>query len=196
METYKGIKAIEAKTRKEWRKWLEKNHQTEKSVWLIIHHKSRNIKSVYYDEAVEEAICFGWIDSVANKRDGESKYQFFSQRKPTSNWSRLNRERAAKMIDQKLMTASGQALIDIALKTGTWEALIDVENAVIPSDLKKMFDKNKAAFKHFQAFPVSSKRIILEWILNAKKPETRQQRIEQAVELAAKNIRANHWQPR
>ncbi|HVM86812.1 MAG TPA: hypothetical protein VMT76_01400 [Puia sp.] len=94
MEIYKKIKAVSARTRKDWRKWLEKNHQSEKSVWLIIYHKTSKTKSVYYNEAVEEAICFGWIDSLANKRDAESRYQLFSQRKPKSNWSKLNRERA------------------------------------------------------------------------------------------------------
>ena len=78
MELHNDIKTFHAKTRKEWRKWLEKNHQSEKSVWLIIYHKDSATKSVYYDEAVEEAICFGWIDSIAHKRDEESKFQFFA----------------------------------------------------------------------------------------------------------------------
>jgi len=193
METYKNIKAVSAKSRKEWRKWLEKNHQSEKSVWLIIFHKTSRTKSVYHEEAIEEAICFGWIDSIANKRDGESKYQLFSQRKPKSNWSKLNRERAEKMIAKKLVTSAGQAMIDLAKKTGTWEALVDVQNSVIPDDLQKQFNKNRTALKNFEAFPPSSKRIILEWILNAKKPETRLQRITQTVTLAAKNIKANHY---
>lgn len=193
MESFKSIKAVAAKTREEWRKWLEKNNKSEKSVWLIIYHKTSKTKSIYYDEAVEEALCFGWIDSIANKRDGDSRYQFFAQRKPKSNWSKLNRKRAEKMIAQNLMTPTGQAMIDLAKKTGTWEALVDVQNSVIPYDMQKLFDKNKTAFKNIQAFPPSSKRIILEWILNAKKPETRLQRITQTVELAAKNIKANHY---
>ncbi|PWU00327.1 MAG: hypothetical protein C5B52_09185 [Bacteroidetes bacterium] len=193
MELHNGIKTFHATSRKEWRKWLQKNSQLEKSVWLIIFHKTSERKSVYYEEAVEEAICFGWIDSIGHKRDGESKYQFFAQRKPKSNWSKLNRERAEKMIAKKLMTPAGQALIDLAKKNGTWEALVDVQNSVIPQDLQKLFDKNNAAFINFQAFPPSSKRIILEWILNAKKPETRLQRIRQTVELASKNIKANHY---
>jgi uncharacterized protein YdeI (YjbR/CyaY-like superfamily) len=193
MEVYKGIKAIQAKDRKSWRKWLEKNHQTEKSVWLIIFHKDSETHSVYYEEAVEEAICYGWIDSIANKRDANSKYQFFSQRKPKSNWSRLNRQRAEKMINEKRMTSAGMPMIELAKKNGNWEALVDVQNSVIPEDLQKRFDKNTTALKNFLAFPPSSKRIILEWILNAKRPETRQQRIEQTVELAAKNIKANHY---
>jgi uncharacterized protein YdeI (YjbR/CyaY-like superfamily) len=193
MELHNGTNTFHATSRKEWRKWLQKNSQSEKSVWLIIYHKTSETKSVYYEEAVEEAICFGWIDSIAHKRDEESKYQFFAQRKPKSNWSKLNRERAEKMIAQKLITPAGQALIDLAKQNGTWDALVDVQNSVVPADLQKLFHKNKTAFKNFQAFPPSSKRIILEWILNAKKPETRLQRINQTIELAARNIKANHY---
>ena len=147
MELHKNAPTFHAKTRKEWRKWLEKNHQSEKSVWLIIYHQSSEVKTVYYEEAVEEAICFGWIDSIAHKRDEESKYQFFAQRKPKSNWSKANRERAQKMIDQGLMAPSGQKLIDMAKKTGTWEALVDVQNSIIPEDLQKQLNKNKMALK-------------------------------------------------
>ena len=193
MELYKDIKTFYARNRTEWRKWLAKNHQSEKSVWLIIYHKSSPTPSVYHDEAVEEAICFGWIDSIAHKRDDESKYQFFAIRKPKSNWSKINRDRAEKMIKEKRIKPAGQATIDLAKKTGTWTALVDVQNSVIPPDLQKAFNRNKAAFKNFNAFPPSSKRIILEWILNAKRPETRLQRIIQTVELASKNLRANHY---
>ncbi|HUM46468.1 MAG TPA: YdeI/OmpD-associated family protein [Chitinophagales bacterium] len=188
-----GITTHYAKTRKEWRKWLEKNHAAEKSVWLIIYHKESKTPSVYYNEAVEEALCFGWIDSKANKRDAESFYLFFAQRKLKSNWSKANRDRVEKLIAQGQMTKTGQAMIDLAKKTGTWTALEGVQNSVIPTDLQKLFSKNKKAFTHFNAFPPSSKRIILEWILNAKRPETRQKRIQETVELAEKNIRANHY---
>jgi uncharacterized protein YdeI (YjbR/CyaY-like superfamily) len=196
MELHNTISAFHAKDRKEWRKWLTKNHKVEKSVWLIIYHKNSDTPSVYYDEAVEEALCFGWIDSVAHKRDHESKYQYFAPRKAKSNWSKLNRERAERMITEKKMKPAGQAMIDLAMKTGTWTALVDIENAVIPPDLQKAFNKNKTALKNFTAFPPSSKRIILEWIRSAKRAETRQQRIEKAVALAAKNIRANHYIPK
>ena len=192
-ELKNGIKTFYAKARKQWRNWLQKNHAKEKAVWLIIYHKKSKTPSVYYNEAVEEALCFGWIDSKANKRDDESAFQSFAQRKPKSNWSKLNRERAAKMIEQDLMHESGQAMIDLAKKSGTWEALSDVQNSVVPQDLKKLFSNNKPAQKNFEAFPPSSKRIILEWILNAKRPETRSKRIEETVKLAVKNIKANHY---
>lgn len=193
MELHNGIKTFHARNRQEWRRWLVKNHQSGRSVWLIIYHKSSGAKSVYYDEAVEEAICFGWIDSIANKRDEESKYQFFAKRKPKSNWSKANKERAKKMIAEGLMTQSGQEVIDLAKHSGTWEALVDVQNSVIPDDLQKLLNKNKKACKNFLSFPPSSKRIILEWILNAKKDETRQKRILETVRLAELNIKANHY---
>jgi uncharacterized protein YdeI (YjbR/CyaY-like superfamily) len=193
MELHNNIQTFYATTREEWRTWLEKNHETLKSVWLIIYHKNSDFKCVNYDEAVEEAICYGWIDSIAHKRDEESKYQYFGKRKPMSNWSKSNRVRVEKMMQQGLMTPSGQILIDLAKKTGTWEALVDVQNSIIPEDLQKKLDENKSALKNFLAFPPSSKRIILEWILNAKREETRQKRIEETVRLAADNIRANHY---
>ena len=186
-------KCFYAKSRKEWRKWLMKNHQSEKFVWLIIHHKESKTPSVYYNEAVEEALCFGWIDSKGNKRDSESFYLFFAQRNPKSNWSKLNKERVEKMTAQGLMTASGQKLIDLAKMNGTWTAMEEIDNLVIPADLKKMFARNKKASKNFEAFSTSSKKIILNWILTAKRAETREQRIKQAVELATKNIKANHY---
>jgi uncharacterized protein YdeI (YjbR/CyaY-like superfamily) len=193
MELHNGLPTYHAKNRKEWRQWLTKNHQSEKSVWLIIYHKSSATPSVYYEEAVEEALCFGWIDSIAHKRDTESKYQFFAVRKPKSNWSKANRERVERMMAKKQMKPAGLAMVELAKKNGTWTALVDVQNSVIPPDLQAAFKKNKTAFKNFEAFPPSSKRIILEWILNAKKPETREQRIKQTVELAEKNIKANHY---
>lgn len=193
METKNGVKAFYAPTRSAWRNWLTKNHVKEKSVWLIIFHKGSETKSVVYDEAVEEALCFGWIDSKPNKRDDESYYLFFAQRKPSSNWSRANRERAEKMIASRRMTKAGQAMIDLAKKTGKWEALEKVQMNVVPDDLALALKKSKAAQTNFEGFPPSSKRIILEWILNAKKAETRKKRIEETVSLAAKNIKANHY---
>lgn len=192
METLNGIPTFHARTRKDWRRWLEKNHQSQTSVYLLIYHKTSKTPSVYYDEAIEEALCFGWIDSKANKRDDESYYLSFTRRKPKGHWSKVNRALAEKLIKQGLMTPGGQAFIDLAKATGTWDGLAEAQDAVIPADLQKLFNKNKTAFKNFQAFPPSSRRMILEWILKAKKPETRQQRIEQTVTLAAQNIRANH----
>jgi uncharacterized protein YdeI (YjbR/CyaY-like superfamily) len=182
-----------AKSRAEWRKWLEQNHQSEKSVWLVIPHKNSKLPGVSYEEAVEEALCFGWIDSRANRKDSETYYLLIAKRNPKSYWSQSNRERAEKLIRQGLMTKAGLDMIELAKKIGTWTALEKIQNAEIPEDLQLLFDQNKAAFKNFQLFPTSSKQIILYWISNAKRPETRQKRIEETVALAEKNIRANEF---
>jgi uncharacterized protein YdeI (YjbR/CyaY-like superfamily) len=122
METNKGVETFHAKTRQQWRKWLEKNSQSKKEVYLILYHKKSSTKSVPYSEAVEEALCFGWIDSLKNKRDAESAYQRFSPRKPNSNWSNSNKERVERMVKEGLMTGHGQKLIDLAKEKGKWEA--------------------------------------------------------------------------
>lgn len=122
METKDGKQAVYAITRKEWRRWLEENSQTEKSVWLILYHKKSKMESVNLNDATEEALCFGWIDSLCKKRDAESYYLTFTPRNPKkSKWSKPNIERATRMIEQGKMTPQGQLLIDIAKETGKWE---------------------------------------------------------------------------
>jgi len=192
-EIHRGTKAVSAPTRKIWRTWLAKNHEKETSVWLIIFHKKSRQASVYYDEAVEEALCFGWVDSVSNSRNEESSYLYFAKRKPKSNWSKANKDRVEKLTKLGLIMPAGQAMIDLAKQTGTWTALEVVDQLTIPPDMQKLFDKNKTAEKNFLAFPASTRRGILEWILNAKRSETRQKRIEETVTLAAQNIRANQY---
>ena len=123
MEMKDGKLAIYAKDRKEWRAWLEQNSQIEKSVWLILFHKKSDVTSVDRIEATEEALCFGWIDSLCKKRGKESYYLTFSPRKgKRSNWSEPNIERTKKMIKEGRMTAQGQVLIDIAKQAGKWES--------------------------------------------------------------------------
>jgi uncharacterized protein YdeI (YjbR/CyaY-like superfamily) len=193
MELKNGIKTFHAKTRKDWRDWLEKNHESEKSILLVIYKKECNTPSVYYPEAVDEALCFGWIDSKPNKRDEDSYYQFFSKRNVKSNWSKVNKDKVSKLIKEGLMYSSGLKMIELAKKSGTWNALDEVESLKIPEDLDDLFQKKRIALQNWEAFPPSSKRGILEWILNAKKKETREKRIEETVRLAAENIRANHY---
>ena len=120
METNKGIEAVYAITRQEWRNWLAENCQSKKAVCLILHHKKSANKGISYAESIEEALCYGWIDSKANKRDADSFYLQFTPRKPKSNWSKPNVERVNRMIAQGLMTEHGQKFIDIAKETGKW----------------------------------------------------------------------------
>src|SRR3954468_22344573 len=136
-ELKNGIKAFYAKSRKLWRAWLEKNGEKEKSVWLIMHKKESEFPSVLYDEAVEEALCFGWIDSKANKRDAQSYYQFFTKRNPKSKWSIVNKARVDKLIAEGHMHERGLAAIELAKQNGTWAALDKVGQLTIPEDLQK-----------------------------------------------------------
>jgi len=182
-----------APDRRAWRNWLQQNHKSSHNVWLILHHKTNPAPSVNYQEAVEEAIAFGWIDSKANKRDKDSYLQYFARRQPKSYWSRINRERAQKMIDLGLMTKSGFEMIEIARKTGHWEAMEEVEQSIVPPDLKEKLDRNEKARRNFTAFSPSSKRVILSWILDARRPETRNKRIEAAVKLAEDNIKVPRY---
>jgi uncharacterized protein YdeI (YjbR/CyaY-like superfamily) len=188
IEKKNGIRTFNPENRSAWRKWLAANHTSTEPVCLIVFHKKSKTPNITYDEAVEEALCFGWIDNKGMKRDEESMYLQFTPRKEKSNWSKLNRDRAEKMIQEGLMTKAGQVFIDMAKKSGKWDAALEAD--VIPPDLQKVFDKKKKAFKNFESFAPSSKRLIIQWILEAKKAETRQQRIEKTVELAAQNIKA------
>jgi uncharacterized protein YdeI (YjbR/CyaY-like superfamily) len=193
MELKDNIKTFHAKTQKDWRNWLENNHNKEKSVWLIIYQKESVIPSVYYPESVDEALCFGWIDSKPNKRDDESYYQFFSKHNPKSNWSKVNKDKVARLMADGLIAPAGLEAIELAKKTGTWTALDDVDNLTIPNDMQKMLDQNKEALANWEKFPPSTRRGILEWILNAKQAETRLKRITETVTLAEKNVRANQY---
>lgn len=188
---YKNMPAFYAASRNAWRQWLQKNHAEEKSVWLILFKKQSDTPSVNYSEAVEEALCFGWIDSVANKRDENSYYQYFAKRKPKSNWSKSNKQRVEKLEAAGLIAEAGYAMIQLAKETGTWNALDDIEKLIVPPDLEKQFQANTKANNNWNGFSASARRGILEWISNAKRPETRNKRIAETVSLAAQNIKAN-----
>lgn len=180
--------------RQAWRRWLEAHHTQAHSVWLVLAKKSGGITSVSRDDAVDEALCFGWIDSVINARDASTYRLRFSPRKPGSGWSRVNKQRIAQLTQQGVMHPAGLARIEAAKRDGSWAKLDAVETLTLPPDLKKALAGNKAAKANFAVFPRSAARAILEWIGNAKQPETRARRIDETVKLAAQNIRAN--QPR
>jgi len=192
-ETYKGTDTITAEDRKHWRKWLSAHQSSEKRIWLIIFHKDSGIASINYEEAVEEALCYGWIDSLPNKRDDQSYYQLFSKRNPKSNWSRKNKLLVEKLMNQSRMTSAGLTMVEQSKQSGTWSALDGVENLITPPDLKAALEKNPFAEENFESFPPSVKRGILEWIFNAKRPETRAKRIEETATKASQNIRANQF---
>lgn len=175
-----------------WRAWLDKHCQTAESVWLIVYHRKSKIPSVHFHEAIENALCFGWVDSKAHGRDDDSFYLYFSPRDPKSPWSSISRRRAERMIAASLMTPHGHALVDLAKRIGTWDSLTAARQGIIPDDLQLLFDQNAVAAKHFHAFPESSQRVILEWIAKARRVETRHRRLAETVRLATINVRANH----
>ena len=176
-----------------WRAWLEANHATEKSLFLIIYHKKSGVESVYYPEVVDEALCFGWVDSTPKKRDEHSYYVLFARRNPKSLWSAVNKAKVERLLAEDRMAPAGLYMVELAKKTGTWTALDGVSALEMPADLEAAFATEPQARAYFEAFPPSARRGILEWILTAKRPETRSQRIAETVRLAAKNERANQW---
>ena len=186
--------SIHPLTRAEWRTWLEGNHTQTTGVWLINYKKATGKPRLEYEESVEEALCFGWIDSVANKLDEERSMLWFAPRKPGSGWSRPNKERIERLIQSGLMMPAGLAKIAAAQQDGSWNALDAVEALEIPPDLATALAENPPAADSFANFPRSVKRGILDWIRQAKRPETRAKRVEATARLAAANIRANQRQ--
>lgn len=185
--------AIHPLTRAEWRAWLAANHTQPQGIWMISYKKATGKPFVPYDEAVEEALCFGWIDSKPNKLDAERSMLWFAPRKPGTGWSRPNKERVARMLAAGLMMPAGIAKVEAAQQDGSWSALDAVENLEIPPDLAAALAAYDAASDHFAAFPRSVKRGILEWIANAKTASTRAKRIAETAQLAQENRRANQW---
>jgi uncharacterized protein YdeI (YjbR/CyaY-like superfamily) len=181
-------------TRAEWRRWLEQNHTRTQGVWLISFKKATGKPRVEYDEAVEEALCFGWIDSKSLKLDDERTMLWFTARKRGTGWSKPNKERVERLIAAGLMTEAGMVKITAAQHDGSWNALDAVEALEIPLDLAAALAGYPSAQANFEAFPRSVKRSILEWIASAKTPATRAKRVEETARLAADNIRANQWQ--
>lgn len=185
--------SIHPTTRSAWRTWLSKNHDLGEGIWLISWKKISGKPQIAYDELVEEALCFGWIDSKPNKLDEQRSMLWFAPRKSGSGWSRLNKERIERAIATGIMMPSGLAKIEAAKKEGSWNALDAVEALEIPPDLLQAFTKNNIAAENFEKFPRSVKRGILEWIENAKTATTRTKRITETADLAANNERANQW---
>ncbi len=177
--------------RGEWRDWLAKNHAKFTGIWFVYFKKTTGKPRVSYDEAVEEALCFGWIDSVPRKFDDERSKLLFTTRRPKSVWSMLNKTRIEKLIENGLMTEIGLAKIEAAKRDGSWNALDASDNLEIPKDLGKEFKIEKEAEKNFDAFSDSVKRTILAWIGSAKRSETRNARVVKTVEMAKQNKRAN-----
>lgn len=172
------------KSQTEWRQWLAENHISKQSVWLVYYAKASDKPSIAWSNAVDEALCFGWIDSRKIKIDEETSHQFFSRRKPKSTWSKINKEKVRQLISNGQMTQAGLDCIAIAKQNGSWTMLDEVEELIIPDDLEQAFVKHKGSKDFFLSLSRSARKMMLASIVFAKRPETRQKRIDEIALLA------------
>jgi uncharacterized protein YdeI (YjbR/CyaY-like superfamily) len=190
-----GRPLVHPKSRRAWRAWLERNHATSDGVWLATFRTATGKPRVGYPEAVEEALCFGWIDSKHKRLDEERSILWMSPRSPASGLSKVNKERVARLEAAGLMAEPGSRAVEAARRSGAWSKLDSAESLEVPDDLAEAFRRNAAARVNYDAFPPSSKKVILFWIASAKRAETRARRIDETVRLAEQNLRANHPRP-
>lgn len=170
-----------------WRNWLRDHYGTYTGVYLVFYKVTSEKASMRWEEAVQVALCYGWIDSTVKKIDEERRKQLFTPRKPKSVWSALNKKYITSLIAEGLMHQSGLDKINAAKKDGSWKALDDVENLIIPEDLQQAFNNNPTAFKNYNAFSKTYKKSYLYWLNSAKRTATREKRIEEIIKLCNAN---------
>lgn len=172
-----------------WRIWLQEHHVSKQAVWLVIYNKASGKPTISWSDAVDVALCFGWIDSKKIAVDQEKSYQFFSKRKPKGTWSKINKDKVAQLMSGGLMTNAGLAVIETAKQNGSWTILDVVDALLIPEDLEKEFKTRAGSKDFFLSLSKSAKKAILQWIVLARRPETRQKRILEVAELAAQKLK-------
>jgi uncharacterized protein YdeI (YjbR/CyaY-like superfamily) len=173
--------------RSAWRDWLAANHGSSRGVHFVTWRRASGRAPIPYEDAVEEALCVGWIDSKAGTLDDERSTLWMSPRRPQSGWSRPNKQRIERLIAAGLMLPAGVAAIEEAKRRGTWTLLDDVEDLVVPDDLAAAFDAAPGARANWDRFSRSVRRSRLEWIVQARRPETRASRVAVTAARAARN---------
>jgi len=191
-----GRPMIDPPDRAAWRAWLAENHTRPEGIWVVMDRRGTNPTAVDYEEAVEEALCFGWIDSKVVKLDAGRTLQWFSPRRPRGTWARTNKARVERLTAAGLMMPAGLAVIEQAKRDGTWTLLDDVEDHVVPDDLVAAFAASPPARENWDAFSRSARRAILVWIVQAQRPETRAARVAETARRAAVNEKANEPRPK
>lgn len=176
----------------EWRNWLHENHANSTGVYLIFYKVDSLVESMRWEEAVQVAICYGWIDSTVKRLDSEKRKQAFTPRKDKSVWSKLNKSYVEKLVLENLMHESGFAKIETAKINGSWSSLDEVEDLIMPLDLKNAFEENKKAFQNYQGFSPSYRKSYLYWLNQAKREETRNNRIIEIINCCENNIKARN----
>lgn len=180
-------------SQKDWREWLQENHNSKQSIWLICYKKKANKPTINWSDAVDEALCFGWIDSTRKSIGDDAFIQFFTKRKPNSVWSKINKAKIERLIQDGLMQNAGYEIIEKAKENGSWIILDEAEELTIPEDLEKEFEANQGSKDFFMSLSKSVKKGILQWIVLAKRPETRQNRIKEIASLAAQNLKPKQF---
>jgi uncharacterized protein YdeI (YjbR/CyaY-like superfamily) len=180
---------VQPDDRAAWRAWLEANHATARGVWLVSWRPRSGRVSLDYEAAIEEALCFGWVDSTGGRVDDERGKLYFAPRKARSVWAASNKARVERLIREGRMTPAGLAVIELAKANGSWEILDSVERLEVPADLAAALAASPAAAANFAAFTPSARKLFLGAIALARRPETRARRIRTVVEAAARNER-------
>jgi uncharacterized protein YdeI (YjbR/CyaY-like superfamily) len=178
---------------KDWRKWLELNHYKKEAVWLIFYKKKSPSHNLSWSDSVDEALCFGWIDSVKKTIDKEKYRQYFSKRKANSTWSKINKDKVDYLASENLMKEAGVKTIEIAKKNGSWSMLDEVDALEIPEVLKIEFDKRVGSLDYYKSLSNSAKKILLAWVILAKRTETRQKRSVEIAENASEKLKPKQF---
>ncbi|MBC6611169.1 YdeI/OmpD-associated family protein [Hymenobacter sp. BT507] len=179
----KELPVFRPSSRQHWREWLQTHHAEQQGVWLVYSKKKSAIPSLTWSEAVDEALCFGWIDSKAEPIDEHTYRQFFCPRKPKSGWSKVNKEKLERLLAADLLAPAGLASIERAKQNGSWTLLDAAEALQIPPDLAEALQQRPGAEAHFASLSRTEKRNMLYRLVLAKRPETRQKRISEIAEL-------------
>ena len=185
------MKTIFCKNRDEWRAWLEQNHAIEKDIWLIYYKKHTKKETIFQSEAVDEALCFGWIDSTAKTIDDETYMQRYSPRKAKSVWSLVNKNKVKRLFEEKKMTQAGILTVKMAKENGQWEEAYSLKDKVeMPIELEQALKSNQLAFENFYKFSQSNQQNYIRWVVKAKRAETIRKRIDAVVCRSEKSL--NH----
>ncbi len=191
--TKKEVEIFYPRNKEEWRVWLENNHARLENVWVVFYKKASGIPTISWSDSVDEALCFGWIDSKKIAIDSEKSHQFFSKRKPKSTWSKINKIKIERLIVEGLMTQAGYKSIEIAKQNGSWTILDDVDALVIPPDLETALGKYPNSKAFFESLSNSIKKMMLYWLISAKQAETRQKRINEIADSAGQKLKPKQF---
>jgi uncharacterized protein YdeI (YjbR/CyaY-like superfamily) len=182
------FKKVQPKSREAWRAWLDQHHASSQGTWLVFAKKHTGLPTLSYDDAVQEALCFGWIDSLMKSIDDRFHMQMFTPRKPKSAWSATNKARLAKLMKAGAVTPAGLAAVAEAKKSGSWSTYAEVDKLIIPPELKRAFDANPDAKKNWPTYTPSAQRSFLHMVNNAKRPETRERNVARVIDLVGRKV--------